>query len=74
MKWWLLDIYPARELPITGVTSEMLLEAITVPHQMSSKSNLLEDLKKNEIEVLVTIGAGDIDTLVLPIKNWLENK
>ncbi|WP_226390724.1 UDP-N-acetylmuramate--L-alanine ligase [Penaeicola halotolerans] len=70
----LLDIYPARELPITGVTSEMLLEAITVPHQMSSKSNLLEDLKKNEIEVLVTIGAGDIDTLVLPIKNWLENK
>jgi UDP-N-acetylmuramate--alanine ligase len=71
----LLDIYPARELPIPGVSSQMLLDKITSGEKMiCGKNNLLEELNKMAIEVLVTIGAGDIDQLVLPIKEYFNNK
>ena len=71
----LLDIYPARELPITGVTSQMLLEKVTCKNQLCKKENVIELLKsKNDLEVLVTIGAGDIDTLVSKIRNMKNLK
>jgi UDP-N-acetylmuramate--alanine ligase len=69
----LLDIYPARELPIEGVSSAMLLENITAPVKMlSTKEGLADELAKRKLEVLLTLGAGDIDALVLPIKNVLS--
>ena len=68
----LLDIYPAREKPIEGVTSEMLLEKIrTKNKKLVSKKELVKEIKEREVEVLITLGAGDIDTLVEPIKNEL---
>lgn len=71
----LLDIYPAREEPIPGVTSDMLFPAITSPAKIRcSKKNLLEKLDALNIEVLATVGAGDIDALVKPIKEMLLKK
>jgi UDP-N-acetylmuramate--alanine ligase len=70
----LLDIYPAREQPIEGVSSRMLLERIELKNKMiCSKNELLAELKKRKLEVLLTVGAGDIDMLVDPIKNALLN-
>ena len=69
----LLDIYAARELPIEGVTSEILLDKCTCPNKMlTTKSNLLEVLKDRPLDILLTIGAGDIDQLVTPITNQLS--
>ncbi|WP_373520009.1 UDP-N-acetylmuramate--L-alanine ligase [Aquiflexum sp.] len=70
----LLDIYPARELPIDGVTASMLLKGITSSKKsLQAKEGLLDYLEKNSPEVLVTIGAGDIDRLVSPIANWMKH-
>lgn len=70
----LLDIYPARELPIDGVTASMLLENIATDKKShQTKEGLLEYLDANRPEVLVTIGAGDIDRLVEPIANWMKS-
>lgn len=69
----LLDIYPAREMPLPGITSEMLLDKITSRHKsVQSKEGLLGYLEATGTEVLVTIGAGDIDRLVQPINNWIK--
>ena len=69
----LLDIYPARELPIEGVTSNWLLEKISNPHkQLVSKSELVEKIYKNHPEILLTIGAGDIGEEVELIKRELS--
>lgn len=69
----LLDIYPAREAPIEGVTSEMLLQGITVDKKVkTSKENLISQINEWKPEVILTIGAGDIDKLVEPIKNALS--
>jgi UDP-N-acetylmuramate--alanine ligase len=71
----LLDIYPARELPIEGVHSEALLAKVsTADKRMCAKSDVVAELEKIDTEVVVTIGAGDIDTFVLPIKEMLERK
>jgi UDP-N-acetylmuramate--alanine ligase len=68
----LLDIYPARELPIEGVSSAMLLPAITSENKMIvPMSEVVNELKKRKLEVVLTLGAGDIDTLVEPIKKYL---
>ncbi|OEJ99507.1 UDP-N-acetylmuramate--L-alanine ligase [Roseivirga misakiensis] len=68
----LLDIYPARELPIEGVSSALLLKDIrTEKKTISTKENLISQINNWKPEVLVTIGAGDIDKLVEPIKNSL---
>ena len=65
----LLDIYPARELPIAGIKAEMLLKKITTTKKIkASRENLIEKIRAWEPEVLVTMGAGDIDKLVGPIK------
>jgi UDP-N-acetylmuramate--alanine ligase len=71
----LLDIYPAREKPIAGVTSQMILDKVVAPVKyLLHKDEVLQNLVQNsDFEVLATVGAGDIDTLVKPIKNILEN-
>ena len=69
----LLDIYPARELPIEGVNAKMLLNLCTNPRKETcSKEELLKVLEQEELDVLLTLGAGDIDTLVEPIKHLLN--
>ena len=69
----LLDIYPARELPLPGVTSEWLLEKVKLADkELILKENLLKKLESIDIEVLVTIGAGDIDRLVDGIRDTLK--
>ncbi len=68
----LLDIYPARELPIPGVSSEMLLDKVNIDNkQICSKQELMQVLSTKELDVIVTVGAGDIDTMVEPIKSML---
>jgi len=69
----LLDIYPAREQPIAGVSSEMLLEKTELfDKAIVSRETLISKLEMINIEVLVTIGAGDIDRLVVPIAQLLN--
>ena len=71
----LMDIYPARELPIPGVDSDMLIKNITSPLKIRcGKKDLMEKIEKIDIEVLATIGAGDIDTFVEPIQKMLRKK
>lgn len=70
----LLDIYPARELPIEGVTSKLIYDNIQEGKvkTLCKKEELLDLLKKKEIEVLITLGAGDIDNMVPQIYNILK--
>lgn len=57
----LLDIYPARELPISGVTSEMIFKDITSPSKtLIKKEDLIKTIKNSNFEILLTVGAGDI--------------
>lgn len=71
----LLDIYPARELPIEGVNAGMLLEKIqTGKKELVAKEELLAYLDHANPEVLVTLGAGDIDRLVPGIASWMREK
>ena len=69
----LLDIYPARELPIEGVTSQWLLDNIANPNKMLlSKSEIINYLQAHPARVLVLAGAGDIGVEVEKIKKFLE--
>lgn len=69
----LLDIYPARELPIENVTSELIFNDVNLTHKsLCSKENLLSLLENKEFEVLVTFGAGDIDKFIPLIKDVLK--
>jgi UDP-N-acetylmuramate--alanine ligase len=71
----LLEIYPAREKAIEGIDSSMLLEKIKQPNKSIIPANeLAKVLGKKKPEVLVTMGAGDIDQLIQPIKEELEVK
>lgn len=68
----LMPIYPARELPIPGITSDKLLDASTAPKKcLMAAADIIENISCDENEVLLTIGAGDIDRIVEPIKNKL---
>lgn len=70
----LLDIYPARELPIEGITSQLLLDKITIENkQICAKDLAVKLIKDKSPELLVTVGAGDIDTLIEPLKNTLNH-
>jgi UDP-N-acetylmuramate--alanine ligase len=70
----LLEIYPARELPIEGINSKMLLDKITtINKEVCGKDLVLERIKNKNPELLLTVGAGDIDTLIEPLKNTLSN-
>ncbi len=69
----LLDIYPAREKPIVGVSSQMILDLCSNSNkEVCSKDQLLSVLEKKNIDILLTLGAGDISTLVQPIKHMLN--
>lgn len=68
----LLDIYPARELPIPGVTSEIIFKDITADKVLLRRNELMEYLKQETVEVLATLGAGDIDRFVGEIAEMLE--
>ena len=71
----LLDIYPARELPIEGVTSAWLLDKITNENKrLIAKEDLAAHLKNTQADVYITIGAGDIGELVKDIKKELHEK
>jgi UDP-N-acetylmuramate--alanine ligase len=68
----LLPIYPARELPMEGVSSEMILSKMANKNKkVLSKEELLDWIKNNKAELLITAGAGDIDSLIEPIKKIL---
>ena len=65
----LLEIYPARELPIEGISSNALLNRIDCTNKiLVSKEELIPELENRILEVVLTMGAGDIDRLVDPIK------
>ncbi len=69
----LLDIYPARELPIEGVNSEWIFSKISIKNKrISSKEKLVENVLKSKAQIIVMIGAGDIGELVDVIKNNLK--
>lgn len=69
----LLDIYPARELPIEGVSSQMILDKMGIENKhLLSKNGVIEWAKNKKPNVLITAGAGDIDQIVEPIKNALN--
>lgn len=74
----LLDIYPAREEPIPGVTSEIIFRNVTAPEKvLLKKGELMDYLRKDELgakELYVTVGAGDIDRFIEPIKELLTEK
>lgn len=71
----LLDIYPARELPIPGVQSAMLLNDISASKKsLVKKEGLISYLETTDIEVLVTLGAGDIDRLVPTLAEWTTER
>ena len=70
----LLEIYPARELPIEGITSSWLLDKMTNNEKkVVSKTNLISEILKSDAKIIVTIGAGDIGELVPSIKLALQN-
>lgn len=70
----LLPIYPARELPIEGVSSNMIMHRMYNDNaHLMSKDELLGWLKTHEVELFITAGAGDIDTLVEPLKKILQS-
>jgi UDP-N-acetylmuramate--alanine ligase len=69
----LLDIYPAREMPIEGVNSEMILGLMKMQNKrILGKQETVEAIRKEKPVLLLTVGAGDIDTLVEPLKNALN--
>ncbi len=68
----LLDIYPAREEPIPGVTSEIIFENVTAPEKVLMKKEELMDYLQNEpVDTLITFGAGNIDRYIKPITEML---
>lgn len=71
----LLDIYPAREEPIPGVTSELIFDKVTAPEKvLLKKEELMSYLENEPVDVLATFGAGNIDRFIAPITELLENR
>ena len=72
----LMDIYPAREKPMEGVSSQIILDKVTIAEKrIISKDELIDFLnEKNDLQVLLTVGAGDIDTKVRDIEVLLREK
>lgn len=71
----LLDIYPAREEPIPGVTSEIIFDKVTAPEKvLLKKEELMDYLAKEPLDVLVTFGAGNIDRFIGPITELLRKR
>ena len=71
----LLYIYPAREEPIPGVTSEMIFKDVTAPEKvLIKKEELMELLSEEPLDVVATFGAGNIDRYIEPITKLLESR
>ncbi|MCL2596299.1 MAG: UDP-N-acetylmuramate--L-alanine ligase [Paludibacter sp.] len=71
----LLDIYPAREEPIAGVSSKIIFDKVNIKNKiLCTKDELLPLIQKRDFQVLITLGAGDIEFLVPKIKEIFENK
>ena len=75
----MLDIYPARELPIEGVSSELIFKDVTAAEKLLiRKEELMSVLEKEDLDVpldvLVTFGAGNIDRFIAPITEVLEKR
>lgn len=71
----LLDIYPAREEPIPGVTSEIIFDKVKGPKKtLLKKEELMDFLKDHETDALITFGAGNIDRFVKPITELLKSR
>lgn len=71
----LLPIYPAREIPIEGIESSIILNKINSKNKsIVEKENILNKIDNKSFDILLTIGAGDIDKLVEPIKKHLTHK
>ena len=69
----LLEIYPAREKPIEGVTSTWLLSKMKLKDKkLMTKQEVLDKMKETSPEVLVTMGAGDVDSLIEPLEKILK--
>ena len=69
----LLEIYPAREEPIPGVTSEIIFKDVTAPEKvLIRRDEFMNYMEKEEVELFVTLGAGDIDRFVEPIAQMLS--
>ncbi|MDR2969495.1 MAG: UDP-N-acetylmuramate--L-alanine ligase [Tannerellaceae bacterium] len=71
----LLDIYPAREEPIPGVSSEIILDKVTIADKvLCRKEQLVDCLANRETDIVLMLGAGDIDRLVEPVQYLFENQ
>jgi UDP-N-acetylmuramate--alanine ligase len=70
----LLDIYPARELPIEGVTSKIILDKVTCKKELCRLDQVIDNLRNRELDVLLTMGAGNIDRLIDPITRILNER
>lgn len=71
----LLPIYPARELPIEGIKSELILDSVTIKDKkIIQKEELMGELAKRDIDILISFGAGDIDRFIGPITDYLETR
>ena len=71
----LLDIYPARELPIPGVTSDIIFDKVTCPEKiLIKKEELMGVLEKEDLDVLITFGAGNVDRFIGPITEMLTKR
>jgi UDP-N-acetylmuramate--alanine ligase len=67
-----LDIYPARELPIEGVTSDIIFDKVSIQEKTkATKEEVLDLLKIKKPELVVTVGAGDIDTIIPKISSFI---
>ncbi len=71
----LIPLYPAREEPMEGVSSEIIFDQMKLKEKyLASKEDALERIRKEDNDIIITMGAGDIDRLVKPIVEILENK
>ena len=70
----MLPIYPAREEPIAGVTSQMIADRVTVPCSMTDREHLTSWLAADDTEVVVTYGAGNIDACCEAVAEVLRRK
>ena len=71
----MLDIYPAREEPIPGVTSDIIFKDVTCPEKiLVHREDFMKHMEGEEVDVLMTVGAGDIDRFVEPLRKMLETR
>lgn len=71
----LIDIYPARELPIEGITSKIILDLVTIDNKiLIPKEEIISTLEKRDTDVVITFGAGDIDRYINPITEYLKER